>query len=60
MFSSLNFFAYLPADPPLLLIYSKLSAQELYLKCRLLDKQQPFLATIALLEKQEYVAVAYQ
>ncbi|STX55726.1 Uncharacterised protein [Legionella beliardensis] len=41
-------------------MYSTLPAQELYLKCRLLDKQQSFLGTIALLEKQEQAAVAYQ
>ncbi|STX55761.1 Uncharacterised protein [Legionella beliardensis] len=56
---SLNFFANLPIDV-LLLIYSKLPAQELYLKCRVLDKQQSFIATIALLEKQEQAAVSYQ
>uniref|UniRef100_UPI001041516F hypothetical protein n=1 Tax=Legionella gresilensis TaxID=91823 RepID=UPI001041516F len=59
MLSYLNFFSSLPTDA-VLLIYLKLPAQELYLKCRMLDKQQSFLATIALLDKQEQAAVDYQ
>ncbi|WP_131781244.1 sister chromatid cohesion protein PDS5 [Legionella gresilensis] len=56
---SLTFFTALPLDVALT-IHSKLSAETLYKKCRLVDKYQSFIATLALLNKQEIDAVPYQ